>query len=150
MIDARTRTVERGPMCRWPRLCAESLPSQASASRRFVPSYSWEGVQPCGLCEVGHQGLMQDEEDGVVYARHRYLQSVMGRWMQRDPAQYVNGPNLYLFVKSNPIYYVDPTGTDAQGTDWDIASQEYGAPRHQPASHEGLPPPPKCAYTGQS
>jgi len=37
------------------------------------------------------------------------------QWIQPDPtgAQYVDGPNLRAFVKSNPINFVDPTGLTA-------------------------------------
>jgi hypothetical protein len=36
----------------------------------------------------------------------------LGRWMQMDPAGYVDGANIYEFVKSNPIVGVDPSGLD--------------------------------------
>ena len=37
-------------------------------------------------------------------------QSQEGRWMQQDPMQYVDGLNLYEYVKCNPIIYKDPFG----------------------------------------
>jgi hypothetical protein len=33
-----------------------------------------------------------------------------GRWLQRDPAGYVDGSNLYQYVKSQPYTKVDPSG----------------------------------------
>jgi len=36
----------------------------------------------------------------------------IGRWTTEDPEEYVDGPNLYQFVGSNPINRVDPQGTD--------------------------------------
>jgi len=55
----------------------------AYASPRFTSNMS------CfGLCEVGHQGLMHDEESGLIYDRARYLQPGLGTMMQRDPLGY--------------------------------------------------------------
>lgn len=33
-----------------------------------------------------------------------------GRWFQRDPVQYVDSMNLYSYVDSRPLLYVDPFG----------------------------------------
>lgn len=38
----------------------------------------------------------------------------MGRFMQRDPIGYVDGPDVYQYVRSNPIKYTDPTGLEAK------------------------------------
>jgi hypothetical protein len=37
----------------------------------------------------------------------------IGRWLEQDPDGYVNGANLYQFVESNPLRYVDPLGLGA-------------------------------------
>jgi len=62
---------------------------------------------------------------------------ILGRFMQRDPAGYVDGVNLYAYVKNRPLVYLDPWGLTAQvereplagGTeviDWnEIAGVEY-------------------------
>lgn len=34
----------------------------------------------------------------------------LGRWVTADPAEYVDGPNLYQHVGSNPVNRVDPSG----------------------------------------
>jgi hypothetical protein len=36
--------------------------------------------------------------------------------METDPAQYVDGPDRYQFVKGNPERYVDPSGLEAAGS----------------------------------
>jgi RHS repeat-associated protein len=41
--------------------------------------------QPWGINEIGHQGLLHDEQSGLVYNRARMLQSSLGRFMQNDP-----------------------------------------------------------------
>jgi len=68
------------------------------------------GLAPYGLCDVGHQGLMHDEQFGLVYNRFRYLDPRTGRWGQRDPVQYISGPNLYLYCQSSPISWLDIYG----------------------------------------
>lgn len=78
------------------------------ASRRMV-SIDW-GDQPFGLCDIGHQGLMHDEETALVYNRARQLHPGLGRFVQRDPAGYIDGPNLYELVRSSPTVYLDPSG----------------------------------------
>jgi hypothetical protein len=35
----------------------------------------------------------------------------LGRFLQQDPAGYVDGANIYQFGISNPLSYVDPSGT---------------------------------------
>jgi RHS repeat-associated protein len=34
----------------------------------------------------------------------------LGRWLQRDPIGYIDGPNLYQYVMSNPLVWTDPLG----------------------------------------
>ena len=51
--------------------------------------------QPYGLLEVGHQGLMHDEETGLIQNRRRMLHPRLGRFMQRDPLGYVDGMSVY-------------------------------------------------------
>lgn len=38
----------------------------------------------------------------------------LGRWMQLDPAGFVNGANLYEFVSGGPADHVDPLGLDTE------------------------------------
>ncbi len=42
--------------------------------------------------------------------RNRYLSQYMGRWYSHDPLGYVDGINLYQFVKSNCTGSLDPLG----------------------------------------
>ncbi len=34
----------------------------------------------------------------------------VGRWLSEDPAGYVDGPNVYLYVGNQPVFSVDPSG----------------------------------------
>ena len=49
---------------------------------------------------------------GLVSARNRVLNLNLGRWISRDPLQYVDGMSLYGYGPSNPIAGVDPSGLD--------------------------------------
>jgi RHS repeat-associated protein len=40
----------------------------------------------------------------------RYYDSELGRFIQRDPAGYPNGPNNYLYCSNNPANGIDPLG----------------------------------------
>jgi RHS repeat-associated protein len=64
---------------------------------------------------LGHQGLWHDVETGMVYNRARYLHLTLGRFMQRDPADYADGYNLYQYVRSTPINLNDPSGMISPG-----------------------------------
>jgi hypothetical protein len=39
----------------------------------------------------------------------------LGRFLERDPMEYVDGPNLYQFTRSNPVTLTDPFGTYPPG-----------------------------------
>lgn len=71
-------------------------------------------AQPYGLNDVGRQGLMHDEETGLVYNRARMFYPRLGRWVQQEPLGYIAGLNLYQYNFSNTSKYVDPFGTNPQ------------------------------------
>lgn len=81
-----------------------------TASQKFVTSGSV--TQFYGLCEVGFQGLMHDEESGVIYNRRRDDDTLLERFMEEEPygAQYFDGPNLYQYERSAPDELIDPMG----------------------------------------
>jgi len=64
-------------------------------------------------------GCERDEESGLGYHRSRYYVPWTGRWSGCDPLGTVDGPNLYAYVRGNPLTGVDKTGTedrDSRGT----------------------------------
>ncbi len=59
-----------------------------------------------------YMGRERDEESGNTYHGARYHSPSLGRWLSPDPAGVVDGPNLYGFVRGNPIRLTDPGGTN--------------------------------------
>lgn len=49
-------------------------------------------------------------EAGLYYYRARYYSPTLKRFISRDPAQTVDTLNLYLYVYSNPVNFIDPLG----------------------------------------
>ena len=61
-------------------------------------------------------GRELDEETGLYFYRARYYDAVKGRFLQRDPAGFIDGMNLYEYVQDNPALFVDPSGnSDKKG-----------------------------------
>ncbi len=88
--------------------------------RQMIEDVSLASHQGCGVASydvassVCHQGLLHDEETGLVYNRARMLHPRLGRFMQRDPLGYVDGFNLYEYVRSSPLGFVDPLGLQGE------------------------------------
>lgn len=56
------------------------------------------------------KGKRMDNEVGLVYFGYRYYDPAIGRWISPDPMSTIDGPNLYAFVRNNPVKYVDYFG----------------------------------------
>ena len=48
--------------------------------------------------------------DNHYYMRERYYDAETGRFISKDPAGFVDTPNLYDYVGVNPVNAVDPSG----------------------------------------
>jgi RHS repeat-associated protein len=55
-------------------------------------------------------GRQLDPESGIYFYRARYYDPIKGRFLQRDPADYLDGMNLYEYVRGRPTFATDPTG----------------------------------------
>jgi len=55
-------------------------------------------------------GQRYDSTNNLYHFWARTYSPVLGRWLQRDPLGYVDGLNLYQYVHSNPVRYIDPYG----------------------------------------
>lgn len=56
------------------------------------------------------QGGRYDSVAGLYNFRNRDLNPGLGVWMEKDPARYIGGANLYLADCSNPVVRRDPLG----------------------------------------
>jgi len=61
-----------------------------------------------------YTGKERDEETGLYYYGARYYPPWLARWTAVDPAGMVDGPNVYEYVRGNPIGLNDPEGTQAK------------------------------------
>ena len=70
-----------------------------------------------------------DSESGLIYARARFYDPVIGRFLSHDPevGDVSNPPSLhrYLYAYQNPTVFVDPTGRKAELTDAAEKMQEF-------------------------
>ncbi len=55
-------------------------------------------------------GQYFDYDTGLIYMRARWYDPFTGHFLERDPMQYEDSPNLYAGFANNPISYRDPTG----------------------------------------
>ena len=69
---------------------------------------------------IGYCGYVFNEDSGLYTVRFRTYSPTLGRWLERDPAGYVDGANTYAYLNSGPIGSVDPTGL------FDAAAHYYG------------------------
>ncbi|NJL72165.1 MAG: RHS repeat-associated core domain-containing protein [Candidatus Competibacteraceae bacterium] len=67
------------------------------------------GANPSDL-RFGHQGLEHDAATGLINNRARTLNPILGRFMQRDPLGYVDGPSTYQAYHASPLIHTDPSG----------------------------------------
>ncbi|MBX3375130.1 MAG: RHS repeat-associated core domain-containing protein [Phycisphaeraceae bacterium] len=89
-------------------------------SDQLILSGSYASALPRGLGlstdgnVIGFTGHVFDAETGLLLARLRvYDAVVLGRWLSRDPAGFVDG--MYVYVRGNPLVWWDPLGMSVWG-----------------------------------
>ncbi|EPI9106412.1 RHS repeat domain-containing protein, partial [Salmonella enterica subsp. enterica] len=105
-------------------------------------------------CDAGFMGQWQDEESGLWYNLHRYMDSRTGQYLSQDPLKLGGGLNTQSYVH-DPVGWCDPgglagekcptviTGDEATTTDSEgnvVPLNEYGVPVGEFTPKSGIPP----------
>ncbi len=78
-------------------------------------------------------GTERDNETGFYYHRARYYAPWVGRWTSPDPRGLVDGTNLFVYARDNPV-----VNTDSTGTQCDPSTQSCVNPTEPTAREEAL------------
>jgi len=106
-----------------------------------VSAVATKGEQKSTANRFLYAGEQYDETSGFYYLRARHYDGKNGRFTQED-TYLGDGRNLYAYVHSNPLKYVDPTGHydqenfDPDGNSWDekIKNEGGGGGQSAPSS----------------
>jgi RHS repeat-associated protein len=81
----------------------------ATASLEFYP-YGETFAATGALPDARFTAKSYDPETGLYYFPYRYYSPTASRWIGRDPLGMVDGPNVYGYVRGNPILHLDNYG----------------------------------------
>ncbi len=92
-----------------------SITGLTNSSQAVVQTYGYDGFgtltqTPTVQNPYTYTGREWDAETGLYYYRARYYDPKVGRFLQQDPIGMAGGINLYAYVGSNPINFIDPSG----------------------------------------
>jgi len=83
-------------------------------------------------------GYRFDDETGLYLVRNRVYQAELGRWVQRDPAEYHDGLNLLQYLISSPNVATDPFGLGAgAGIEYDGFWNQHPKPKEEAVDVSG-------------
>ena len=87
-----------------------------------VRNSSWTTTTDTTGWSYFFQGGKWDPDVGLYNFRYRDYSPTLGRWMEQDPAGYVDGANVYQMELGNPVDGVDPFGLWDWGSVFDSAT----------------------------
>jgi RHS repeat-associated protein len=91
--------------------------SDATGALTWTASYEAFGTRPVETgSNADRQRANTKEEDPteLLWEHFRYRDLETGVWLSRDPAGFVDGPNLYAYVRQNPWTMFDPLGLESE------------------------------------
>jgi RHS repeat-associated protein len=68
-----------------------------------VLSPSWSSTTDSFGWGYLYQGMWQDPVTGLYHTPNRDYSAALGRWMEQDPAGYINGSDVYQAMDSSPL-----------------------------------------------
>lgn len=88
-----------------------------------VTNYGEEDIG--NINPIRYRGYYYDEETGLYYLNSRYYDPRLRRFISPDTLSIldetmseINGLNLYMYCKDNPVMYVDPSGNMPRWAKW--------------------------------
>ncbi|GMW03803.1 MAG: hypothetical protein AMXMBFR84_49370 [Candidatus Hydrogenedentota bacterium] len=84
--------------------------SEHVGSSEFAPFGSYFSATASQALTKSFGGIERESQSGAHLAFFRSYDSVTTRWMTRDPLSMIDGPNMYGYVRSNPIMRTDKYG----------------------------------------
>ena len=100
--------------------CQNPLFTPARTGRLSVTLHRDNSCPPC-LFTARRLDILNGGSLKLQYSRFRYYDPETGRWLTHDPLGYVDGMNLYEYVRSMPVSTIDPTGLTPIITSWETA-----------------------------
>jgi RHS repeat-associated protein len=68
------------------------------------------GATPNPFRYIGRAGYLYSTDLARYYVRERTYDPTLARWLSADPLGDVDTPNRYVYVRSNPLKLIDPSG----------------------------------------
>jgi RHS repeat-associated protein len=93
------------------------MKTKANGVASYQASYSGYGTrmdEEGGTPDAQKANSKDEDPTGLLNEGFRYRDLAMNVFLTRDPAGFVDGPNLYTYVRQNPWTKFDPRGLRAQ------------------------------------
>jgi len=85
-------------------------PDKTRLGRQEYTPYGSDYLQTGASATRAYTGHDRDAATGLYFAPYRHYSPDLARWLSRDPAGTIDGPNVYAFVLGDPVNLVDPSG----------------------------------------